>query len=34
LFEDIIKNRGRDIIMKKVEGSLKKEEDWMNTARI
>jgi hypothetical protein len=34
LFEDIIKSRGREIIMRKVEGTIKKEEDWMNTARI
>ena len=34
MFEDIIKARGREIIMRKVEGTIKKEEDWMNTARI
>jgi hypothetical protein len=34
MFEDIIRSRGREIIMRKVEGSMKKEEDWMNTARI
>jgi hypothetical protein len=34
MFEDIIKSRGREIIMKKIEGTIKKEEDWMNTARI
>ena len=34
MFEDIIKARGREIIMKKIEGTIKKEEDWMNTARI
>ena len=34
MFEDIIKARGSEIIMKKIEGTIKKEEDWMNTARI
>lgn len=34
MFEDTIKSRGRDIIMRKIEGTIKKEEDWMATARI
>lgn len=33
-FQDMIQAKGHDIVMKKIEGSIKKEEDWFNTARL
>lgn len=34
LFQDIIQAKGHEIVMKKIEGTIKKEEDWFNTARL
>jgi dynein heavy chain len=34
-FQDIIlKELGGEIVMKKIEGTIKKEEDWITTARL
>jgi hypothetical protein len=33
-FQDMIQNKGHEIVMKKIEGTIKKEEDWFNTARL
>jgi hypothetical protein len=30
----MIQARGHEIAMKKIEGTIKKEEDWFNTARL
>jgi hypothetical protein len=33
-FQDQILAKGHEIVMKKIEGTIKKEEDWFNTARL
>ena len=33
-FQDMIQAKGHDIVMRKIEGTIKKEEDWFNTARL
>ena len=33
-FQDMIQAKGHEIVMRKVEGQIKKEEDWFNTARL
>jgi hypothetical protein len=33
-FQDMIQAKGHEIVMRKIEGTIKKEEDWFNTARL